>query len=255
MVAFTLALLEANGIRASFGELMEILPDGEQFVGTRGGGMDHAAALASRRGCATLVEFAPLAVRSIAVPAGWHFLAAHSLRTAEKSGAAREEYNRRRQAGDSALARLGLPSYREALEMADRLAAKLDHGPERDSFLHTTSEALRVRAAVAAMERDDAVHFGRLLAESHASLRDRLRVSSPALDRLVEAAMEAGALGARLTGAGFGGCAVVLCREADAARVRRGLIERYYRGRPGFEESRHLIDARPGAGALSLETL
>ena len=55
IVAFTLALLEANGREASFAELMEILPDGEQFVGTRGGGMDHAAALASKAGHATLV--------------------------------------------------------------------------------------------------------------------------------------------------------------------------------------------------------
>jgi galactokinase len=251
LVAFTLALLGANGCHASFEELMEVLPDGEQFVGTRGGGMDHAASLASREGCATLVEFAPLAVRHIPVPAEWSFLVAHSLQTAEKSGAARAEYNLRRQAGDTALARLGLSSYRAALEGAAELAARLDAGPQRDSFLHTTSEALRVRAAVEAMERGDCAGFGRLLVESHASLRDRLRVSSRALDRLVEAAMAAGAAGARLTGAGFGGCAVVLCRKRDAAAVRRGIMERYYEGRRDFDESRHLIDAVPGPGALN----
>jgi galactokinase len=250
LVAVTLALLEANGCRASFGELMEILPDGEQFVGTRGGGMDHAASLASKDGCATLVEFAPLAVRHIPVPGDWSFLVAHSLQTAEKSGAAREEYNLRRRAGDTALARLGLNSYREALDAAEELAGKLDAGPQRDSFLHTTSEALRVRAAVQAMERADCAAFGQLLLESHASLRDRLRVSCPALDRLVEAAMASGAVGARLTGAGFGGCAVVLCRRQEAGSVRRGMIQRYYAGRPGFDESRHLIDASPGPGAL-----
>jgi len=250
LVAFTLALLEANGWRASFAELMEILPDAEQFVGTRGGGMDHAACLTSKAGCATLVEFAPLAVRHIPVPQDWRFLVAHSLQTAEKAGAAREEYNLRRQAGDTALARLGLPSYREALEDATPFAARLDPGPQRDSFLHTTSEALRVRAAVAAMERGDCAAFGRLLVESHASLRDRLRVSCPALDRLVEAAMESGAAGARLTGAGFGGCAVVLCREGEAAGVRAGIIERFYAGRPGFDPVCHLIDAEPGPGAL-----
>jgi galactokinase len=254
LVAFTLALLEANGRTASFEDLMEILPDGEQFVGTRGGGMDHAAALASKAGCATLVEFVPLAVRHIPVPADWSFLVAHSLQTAEKSGAAREEYNLRRQAGDTALARLGLRSYRAALAIAEESAAKLDSGPQRDSFLHTTSEALRVRAAVDAMERADCEAFGRLLLESHASLRDRLRVSCPALDKLVDAAMESGAVGARLTGAGFGGCAVVLCRCRDAASVRRGLIGRYYANRAGFDESRHLIDAVPGAGALHPET-
>jgi galactokinase len=254
LVAFTLALLAANGRAAAFDELMEILPDGEQFVGTRGGGMDHAASLASKAGCATLVEFAPLAVRHIPVPGDWSFLVANSLQKAEKSGGAREEYNLRRAAGDTALARLGLGSYREALPVAEHLAPRLDSGPERDSFLHTTSEALRVGAAVDAMERADGAAFGSLLLASHASLRDRLRVSCDALDLLVEASMEAGALGARLTGAGFGGCAVVLCRRADAGAVRRGLMERFYGGQAGFDESRDLIDAVPGAGALYPET-
>jgi galactokinase len=250
LVAFSLALLEANGVKASFEELMEILPDGEQFVGTRGGGMDHAASLASQSGCATLIEFVPLAVRHIPVPEDWSFLVAHSLQTAEKSRAAREEYNLRRQAGDTALSCLGLSSYREALDDPEPFAARLDSGPQRDSFLHTTSEALRVRSAVAAMERADGGSFGRLLLESHASLRDRLRVSCAALDRLVEAAMESGALGARLTGAGFGGCAVILCRREDLASVRRGIVDRYYASRPEFDENCHLIDAVPSAGAL-----
>jgi galactokinase len=250
LVAFTLALLESNGIGASLAELMDVLPDGEQFVGTRGGGMDHAASLGSKAGCATLVEFAPFAVRHIPVPEAWSFLVAHSLQTAEKSGDAREEYNLRRQAGDTALTLLGLRSYGQALHDAERLAARLDGGPLRDSFLHTTSEALRVRAAVRAMEAADGGAFGRLLVESHASLRDRLRVSSAALDRLVEAAMESGAVGARLTGAGFGGCAVVLCRRHQVGAVRRGMIERYYAGRREFDENCHLIDAVPSAGAL-----
>jgi galactokinase len=249
IVAFTLGLLRANRIEASFEQLMEVLPEGEQFVGTRGGGMDHAASLASRAGCASLIEFEPLSVRPIPIPEGWGFLAAHSLQTAEKSGRVREEYNARRAAGTAALRRLGFASYRAAMEepkAAERLAA----GPERDSFLHVTSEALRVRAAVSAMERDDPGEFGRLLLESHASLRDRLKVSCPALDRLVEIATECGALGARLTGGGFGGCAVVFCRERDLPAVRRGLIDRYYARSPEFDEDQHLIGAEPGPGAL-----
>jgi galactokinase len=254
IVAFTLALLKANELEASFAELMEILPDGEQFVGTRGGGMDHAASLESREGCASLVGFAPLSVRHIPVPAGWSFLVAHSLLTAEKSGSAREEYNLRRAGGATALARLGFASYREALPMALEAAARLDPGPERDAFLHVTSEALRVRAAVAAMESDDAAAFGRLLLESHASLRDQLHVSCPALNHLVEAAMASGALGARLTGAGFGGCVVVLCPATDRAAVRRGLVDRFYASRAGFDERVHLIDVRPANGALHLDS-
>jgi galactokinase len=215
--------------------------------------MDHAASLESREGCASLVGFAPLSVRHIPVPAGWSFLVAHSLQTAEKSGGAREEYNLRRAGGTTALARLGFASYREALPVALEAGARLPPGPERDAFRHVTSEALRVRAAVAAMEGDDAPAFGRLLLESHASLRDQLHVSCPALNQLVEAAMESGALGARLTGAGFGGCVVVLCRSAERAAVRRGLMDRFYAGHAGFDERIHLMDVQPASGALHLE--
>src|ERR1019366_9600827 len=93
-----------------------------------------------------------------------------------------------------------------------------------------TSEALRVRAAVTAMEQRDAAAFGSLLLASHSSLRDRLHVSCAALDRLVEAAMDSGAVGARLTGAGFGGCAVGFCRRGDLAKVHDGLGGRFYSG-------------------------
>ena len=106
LVAVTLCLLEANGIAATFEELMEVLPDGEQFVGTRGGGMDHAASLASRAGCASLIEFHPLAVRHVPIPADWAFLVAHSLTVAEKSGAVREQYNACRAGGAAALSNL-----------------------------------------------------------------------------------------------------------------------------------------------------
>ena len=68
------------------------------------------------------------------------------------------------------------------------------------------------------MEQRDAAAFGSLLVASHASLRDRLHVSSAALDRLVDAAMDSGALGARLTGAGFGGCVVALLPRGKPGR-------------------------------------
>jgi galactokinase len=260
LAGFTLALLKANCVAATVGDLMEILPDGEQFVGTRGGGMDHAAVLASRAGCALLVRFAPLELRSIAVPSDWRVLVAHSLTSAEKSGAARSEYNARRAAGTRALAAVGLTSYLSALEtysareltaMAEAAVAQHRLGPDEfRAFVHVTSEAERVNKAVAALRQADVRTFGQLLSESHASLRDNLRVSAPALDELVEAAIAAGALGARLTGAGFGGCAVILCRASEVDRVRNRLVDRYYSQRPGFDPENHLIVAEPSAGAL-----
>jgi galactokinase len=239
LVAMTQGLLRANGYNPGFEELMEVLPDGEQFVGTRGGGMDHAASLGSKAGHASLVEFDPVRIRHIPIPRGWTFLIAHSGVTAEKSGPAREEYNARRKAGSTALARLGLQSYREAREP---MAAGLSIERERDAFLHTVTEASRVCAAVEALREADAARFGRLLLESHASLRERLRVRCPALDRLVGAAVAAGAPGARLTGAGFGGCVVVFCKSEQADAVRAAL------------PSPLVLEARPSAGALSETT-
>lgn len=220
IVAVTLALLEANGIAASFEELMDVLPEGEHFVGTRGGGMDHAASLGSQAGCASLIEFAPLRLTPVPLPPDWVFLVADSGKVAEKSGAVRDEYNARRTAGAAAPAKLGFASYSEAtVEAADHL----EPGRERDAYLHVVTEARRVREAVDAIGAADAPRFGRLLSESHASLRHRLRVSCPELDRLVEAALAAGAPGARLTGAGFGGCAVAFSTAQQAPAVRAAL--------------------------------
>src|SRR4029077_185331 len=146
IVAVTLALLRANHRQASFEELMEILPDGEQFVGTRGGGMDHAASLASREGCASLIEFVPLAVHHIPIPPDWAFLVANSLHTAEKSGAVRERYNAVRAAGTDALRETGFASYPEAIagrieeELLSLATAK--HLPP--PFLHVITESFRV---------------------------------------------------------------------------------------------------------------
>jgi galactokinase len=233
IVAVTLGLLRANGYNPGFEDLMQVLPEGEQFVGTRGGGMDHAASLGSRAGCASLVSFDPVAIQHVPIPGDWAFWIADSGVRAEKSGAAREKYNARRQGGTAALARLGLRSYGEAA-LPD--AEKLDNPEERDAFLHTVTERERVRAAVVAMEHGDIAGFGRLLLASHASLRDRLHVSCAELDRLVDCAMAAGAAGARLTGAGFGGC-VVICGTRGIEGALRAAI-------PG------VIQAESGDGAL-----
>ncbi len=251
LAGFTIALLHANEICPGLDELMNVLPEAEHFVGTRGGGMDHAAVLASRQGCAVLVKFAPFEIFHIPVPPDWSFLVAHSLTQAEKSGAVRAEYNARRTAATEALTSLGLPSFHAALETHTRFpAAQVLPENRRLAFLHVTSEALRVQQAVAAMRESNLAAFGELLNESHASLRDRLRVSSPALDALVGAALEAGAQGARLTGAGFGGCVIILCTSADRDRVRERLIRNFYSNRSDFDPANHLFEAQPSAGAL-----
>ncbi len=249
LAGFTLAILRANGIRPDISELMAVLPDAEQFVGTRGGSMDHAVVLAAEASCALLVRFAPLEFDPIPIPAGWTFLVAHSLTIAEKSGTVRARYNACREAGSRALINSGFASYRDA---------SLHGSPQFDAaesmaFLHVTSEALRVEKAVEALRSNDLSEFGRLLVASHASLRDQLRVSTAAIDSLVEVALDAGAAGARLTGAGFGGCVLILSKPADLPRVRKQLIDRYYANHSGFDPENHLFVAEPSPGALARE--
>ncbi len=253
MTGIALALLCVNEIHPTIGELMELLPDGEQFVGTRGGGMDHAAVLASQAGCALLVHFTPFKFEPIPIPPGWTFIVAHSLTVARKSGPNKAEYNSRRTAGLNALSKLKLPSYHVALDCNLDSNNHLSSLPadERHAFLHVTSEAKRVASAITALRNNQIEEFGELLSASHASLRDHLRVSHPALDDLVDCALAAGALGARLTGAGFGGCAIVLCNTAHAESVSAGLVDSFYARCPDFVPSSHLIVAEPSAGALS----
>src|SRR3954463_15999729 len=232
-------------------ELMQVLPDAEHFVGTRGGGMDHAAILGSTEGCALRVKFQPLALSPIPIPEDWCFLVAHSLTNAAKSAGVRQEYNSRQQAGRAALLKVGDACYSELLENTAGVPLESLTDPEKRAFDHVLSEGRRVGQAVEALRSADYDRFGRLLVASHASLRDDLKVSSTALDQLVEKAMEAGAGGARLTGAGFGGCVIILSRPDNLDSVVNGLLDSYYKRMPAFNSERHLFIVKPSRGALS----
>jgi galactokinase len=251
LTGFTLALLRANGIEPKFEELMDILPEGEHFTGTRGGGMDHAAVLAAQPASALLIRFAPVRLERVPIPEDWAFLAAHSLVSAEKSGDLRAEYNARRTAGNRALTKLGLSSFAEALSLRAAIISGLNDAEQR-AFLHVTGEAHRVAKAVEALRNRDATCFGAALNESHDSLKDHLRVSCPELDELVTVARRAGAIGARLTGAGFGGFAVIACRRADRGSIAAELMRSYYSHRIGFDPENHLLAVEPSAGVLQV---
>jgi len=267
LVAIALAIMHANGVTVASLELMELLARGERYVGTAGGGMDQAIILGAQAGCASRIDFHPLRLTPTAVPAGWQFIVAWSLVHAEKSGAARQAYNERTQQCDAArrlvAARLGKPedtaypallaaaSVEELLKVAGAtLSAVLAR-----RFRHVVTEGTRVPHAEAALATGDSTAFGRLLDASHQSLRDDYEVSHPELDRLVELAREAGAAGARLTGAGFGGSIVALCRVERAPEVVAALRERFYAPRGAAEDvGRHVFMADPSAGAEVVAT-
>ena len=262
VVAMALAILHANGVTMAPLELMDLLARGERYVGTAGGGMDQSIILGAQAGCASRIDFHPLRLTPTRLPADWRFIVAWSLVHAEKSGAARQAYNDRPRQCDEArrliATRLGLQddaSYPTLLAAAPvakllDLAGTTLSGVLAKRFRHVVTEGARVRQAETAMARGDLAAFGLLLDASHQSLRDDYEVSHPELDQLVELAREAGAAGARLTGAGFGGSVVALCPAARAAAVLAELEARFYapRGAAGAV-GRYAFEAEASGGA------
>jgi galactokinase len=253
VVATALALMDANRIEIERSELMSLLAEAERYIGTQSGGMDQAISLGGRRGEAVMIEFDPLRLAHVPVPASWRFVIANTLVRAEKSGAAQSSYNERTRECREAWRRfaahpaaLKLPrngvagstppaSYPDLVREVP-VSAFLEAAGEALSgdllgrFRHVTTEGKRVAEARDAMLAGDIAEFGRLMNASHASLRDDYEVSCGELDRLVDAALSAGAHGARLTGAGFGGCIVALSdvqREEILFDALRREIERF----------------------------
>jgi galactokinase len=129
-------------------------------------------------------------------------------------------------------------------------------GDLQKRFRHVVTEGNRVYDAEEALRRGDLDTFGLLMNASHVSLRDDYQVSSKELDTLVELALGAGAAGARLTGAGFGGCAVILTDETNLEGVFGALTHGYYDGNPALttplEDVLFVAQASAGASATKL---
>jgi N-acetylgalactosamine kinase len=123
-------------------------------------------------------------------------------------------------------------------------------------YRHVIEEGRRVELGLAALQEADTRAFGALMNASHASCRDLYEISCPELDRLVALALEAGALGARLTGAGFGGCTVNLVPTPQVDDFIRRLTRSYYDqylGREPADPSRAIFPCRASAGAEVLD--
>jgi galactokinase len=115
---------------------------------------------------------------------------------------------------------------------------------------HVVTENQRVLEFARLLERGDVGALGGVLGASHASLRDDFGVSTPELDVLVSELVAAGALGARLTGAGFGGCVVAACATRGAENVIEAALARY-RVLTALEPTAFVCRAAGGAGAIS----
>jgi galactokinase len=222
------------------------------FVGIGSGIMDHFVSAAAQEGCALLLDCRSLETRDVPLPPTASVVVMDTgLRRALLLG----EYNERRAACERAAAALagidpGVRSLRDAnLDLLERGRGAMDEIAWRRAR-HVVPEVWRPLEMVEALAAGDLPAAGRLMDASHASLRDLYEVSGPELDAMVETARAHPAcFGARLTGAGFGGCAVALVSASDAggfqAHVRAG-----YRQRTGREAD--VFTCQPAGGARLL---
>jgi galactokinase len=234
-VALALALCDAAGFDLPPLERARACQEAEQIAtGVPCGIMDQLTSIAGKENCALLIDCRSLEVEPIPLPADLAVLVVHS---GVSRALADSAYAERRRACEAAAARLGVPALRDAT---------LEQVTDDPRARHVVSENARVLAGARALREGDIEALGPLLLESHRSLRDDFEVSTPELDELVDALMEAGAVGARLTGAGFGGCVVALTRDADADRVAREAAKAY-EARTGISPRTFRCSAAAGA--------
>ena len=219
------------------------------FVGVNCGIMDQFISVLGQEGHALLIDCRSLEYRRIPFPSQAALVIGNTKASRSLAGSA---YNERRSQCEAGVARLqtvlpGIRALRDvSSEQLEAHKALLDPVVYR-RCRHVVAENERVLQTVAALEQNDLETVGRLMDASHTSLRDDYEVSSPALDAMVEAMRSvSGCYGARLTGAGFGGCAVALVQPGREQAVADAIFEKYPKAANIWPE---VYVSQPGSGA------
>ena len=198
------------------------------FVGAPTGGLDQLAALRCTPGHALFCDLRSLQTRQVGLDLAGHGLAILVIDTRAHHAHASGEYRERRSGCERAAALLGLTSLREldATDLADALE-RLPADDLRRYTRHVVTENERVLRTVHLLDTGQPESAGPLLTASHESLRDDYRVTIPELDVAVEAALRTGALGARMTGGGFGGSVIALLPGESVPACERAVAEAF----------------------------
>lgn len=207
------------------------------FVGVNCGIMDQFAIAMGRRGKAVFLDTGTLEYEYVpTVPPG---AAIMIMNTNKRRGLGESKYNERRRECEAALRDVSCAAPVAAwgaIDEAefDRLKVNISSPTAMRRAQHAVSENTRTVRAAEALREGDAAALGRLMTESHASLRDDFEVTGFELDAIVSAALaQPGVYGARMTGAGFGGCAVALIDEARVDSFAKA-VERAYAEKTGL---------------------
>jgi galactokinase len=218
-----------------------------QWVGVNCGIMDQLISATGRQGHAMLIDCRWLAVTPAPLPPG---TAVVVLDTGTRRGLVDSAYNERRSQCEAAARFFHVPALRDVtVELFQQQAAGLDPITRRRAR-HVITEDERTLLAVEMMRQGDVAALGQLMNQSHASLRDDYEVSSDALDAMVDYAQRHAAChGARMTGAGFGGCAVALVRAGEVGEFV-GATGAAYRVKTGHAPAVYVCQATDGAAVV-----
>ncbi|GAA3708650.1 galactokinase [Zhihengliuella alba] len=256
--AVGVAVNDLAGLGHGLDELVLIAQRAENdFVGAPTGILDQSASLLSQDGHALFLDCRTRESRGVPLAlaeAGLEILAIDTrVSHAHESGG----YGQLRDACELGARELGVQALRD-VEESELPAARDQLSPEVYARVkHIVTENQRVLDAVRLLDSVDfraageteRRELGRLLTDSHASMRDDFGNSCPELDLAVDTAVAAGAYGARMTGGGFGGTAIALVRAADAERIGEAVREAF--GRTGYAAP-EVFGVRPAAGARRL---
>jgi galactokinase len=203
--ALCVALADAFGAQGSAVELAQLCQEAERLAGSPVGAMDPLVCAGARAGHAMLIDFATMTTRQIPLPVEAEVVIVDSGQARTVAGSAYAERVAECRAAAAMVGPLGAADESEVRSIAEPLL--------RRRALHVVTECRRVRAFAGALVDGRLAEAGRLMTESHRSLSDDFEVSTREMDELVGwLDSHVGVYGARLTGAGFGGCAVVLAR-------------------------------------------
>jgi galactokinase len=214
------------------------------WVGVRCGIMDQMVSAAGQAGHALLIDCRSLETEPVPLPPDSAVIV---LDTATRRGLVDSVYNERREQCEAAARFFGVPALRDvSVAQFHARASGLDN-PIRRRARHVVTENVRTLQAAETMRSGDSREIGRLMNASHASLRDDFEVSSAELDAMAACARrEDTCYGARMTGAGFGGCAVALV-QADAAEAFSAQVAACYREETGITPNVYICEAAQGA--------
>lgn len=219
-----------------------------EFVGMRCGIMDQFISALGQRGQAMRIDCRTQLYEFVPLPPG---VAIVVCDTRVQRGLVGSQYNERRLACETGARLLGIAALRDITP--EELEQRANELPPKilRRCRHVVRENQRVLDSIAALQRGDLETFGALMYQSHASLRDDYEVSCRELDILVEAARQVeGVYGARMTGAGFGGCTVNLVALDAVERFRQHVAEAY-RTATGVTPPIYVCQAEEGARVLS----